>query len=308
MMSSPVASRSQQGSAIDAYVIEAELSLNDAARRVAEGLPHYDDDRLGEECVQAAISRALSVEVPGWDAWVSTVMRRFNDDGVVLVRGLRFDAENRLLIGSLAPFGRLTGAGNPGLRVVYDLVPIERPPDTPDFELFFHTGSYFRSHPHEVLALQCVQPGSAGGGVSKIAVLDTVLDMMRDRGNAAAIDLLLQTPVLFKRPIRKGRGYFEAPIFSRRAGQPGCLEVRYERRRVERGASGRGPDGYGAELQAAIDAFEAAAYTPGTSIEYALQADELLIIDNRRVLHARTAVVGGAASGRHLKRVKAFLR
>ena len=94
---------------------------------------------------------------------------------------------------------------------------------------------------------------------------------------------------------------------SRSTGQPKRLQVRYERRRVERGARGR-PGGYGPELQAAIDAFETAAYTPGAFVEYALERDELLIIDNRRVLHARTAVVGGAASGRHLKRVKAYLR
>jgi alpha-ketoglutarate-dependent taurine dioxygenase len=84
------------------------------------------------------------------------------------------------------------------------------------------------------------------------------------------------------------------------------VQVRFERRRVLRGARGR-EGGYSADLLAAIAAFEAAAYTPGTFVEYALQANELLIIDNRRVLHARTDVVGGVASGRHLKRVKAIL-
>ena len=66
------------------------------------------------------------------------------------------------------------------------------------------------------------------------------------------------------------------------------------------------PAASAAELVAAVEAFEAAANTPGSYLEYRLQAAELLIVDNRRVLHARGLVPGGRSAGRHLKRVKAY--
>jgi hypothetical protein len=305
-MSSTFPSQLHRAASIESYVVQVAPGFEDVAWLSAQKLPRYTDEQFRDSRTQSALTRGFSLGVPGWDEWVDVVARRFAEDGVVLVRGLSFDPENRLLIGVLASLGQVTGEGNPNLRAVYDLLPIERPPDTPDFELFFHTGSYFRARPHELLALLCVRPGSAGGGGSRLAVVDAVLSTMRQQGNEAAIDLLLRTPVLFRRPIRKGRGYFEAPILAPIDGQVGRVQVRFERRRVLRGARGR-EGGYSAALLAAIAAFEAAAYTPGTFVEYALQANELLIIDNRRVLHARTEVVGGAASDRHLKRVKAFL-
>jgi hypothetical protein len=291
------------GRAIEGLTLEIEPDVASKAEHAARRLPVFSDEELCQPEAQLVLAAGLAERNRGWAALIAALCLRFDRDGIAVVRGVRFDAENRLLVGLLASLGRVAGDGNPGGRAVFDLFTKERPAGKPDFELFFHTGSYFRARPHEVLALLCVQPGAEGGGSSRLARLDVVLERMRRDGQAAAIDVL-RRPALFKRPRRFGGGYLEAPILSEVGEGPGWLQVRFERRRVMGGAAHR-TDG-DPDLVAAVTAFELAATRPGSYLEYSLKADELLIVDNRRVLHARGEVPGGRAAGRHLKRVKAY--
>jgi hypothetical protein len=289
---------------IESAVLGVSAEVASKAEASAALLPIYTDEQLGLEANQYQLAAGLAGRNPGWTAFLASLASRFDRDGLVLVRGLAFDPENRLLVGLLAGLGRVSGDGNPRGLVVFDLFTKERLPDKPDFELFFHTGSYFRPRPHEVLALLCVQPGGEGGGISKLARLDSVLtEMERRSGQSAAIETL-QRPACFKRPKRFGGGFLELPILSPLADGTGRLMVRFERRRVIAGAAGR--PGGDPELLAAVEAFEQAATASGIAIEHRLAANELLIVDNRRVLHARGEVPGGRSAGRHLKRVKAY--
>jgi alpha-ketoglutarate-dependent taurine dioxygenase len=304
-MATPAQAPSAQSRSIEEHVVQASPRQQEAAWAAAQRLPTYSDEQVRALEIQATLRDALAREVPGWTELVAAVERGLAASGIVLLRGLRFDPENRLAIGLTAAFGECSGYGNWNGNVVFDLFPIRRAPGDPDFELYFHTGSQSHPRPHELQVLLCVRQGDQGGGVSKLVHLDAALEVMRQQGNSAAIEVLRQRPFPFKRPKFLGDDIFLAPIIAPREGAPAVLEIRFQREVVFRAEAAQ-PGCLDAEQRAAIDALEAAMNTPGTYFEYQLQTEEYLIIDNRRVLHARTEVLGGPESGRHLKRLKAY--
>lgn len=291
--------------AIQNYALLVSTETAETAQATVGGLPAYGDEQYGQLDVQALVRETLDREATGWKDMVAKIENAFVADGIVLLRGLRFDSENRLLVGLIASLGRPVGDGNPRGRLVYDLYPIERPSGETDFELYFHTGSPTRERPHEILALECVAQSERGGGISKLTVIDAALESMRHRKQRAAIKTLCERRFPFK-GFRPGSDtILYAPIVEQAAGPGRALQVRFQRDLIFNGAAAE-PDSFDDSMSVAMEAFETALSAPGSSIEYRLQENELLIIDNRRVLHARTAIVGGKESGRHLKRVKAY--
>jgi alpha-ketoglutarate-dependent taurine dioxygenase len=289
---------------IENYAILVSAETAETARAMARELPADGDEHYRRPDVQAFLRDALGRAVPGWKSMVAQIEETFVEDGLVLLRGLRFDSENRLLVGLIASLGRPVGDGNPRGRVVYDLYPIERPPGATDFELYFHTGSPAQARPHEILALECVAQSDRGGGISKLTLIDAAVENMRRCKQRTAIKTLCERAFPFK--SFRHETIFYAPIVEQAAGpEAAALRVRFQRDLIFNGAAAE-PESFDDSMSAAMEAFEKALSEPGNSIEYLLREGELLIINNRRVLHARTAIVGGKESGRHLKRVKAY--
>jgi hypothetical protein len=303
-MSYSVQSRSGPASSIGPFVVQAAPEQAAAAWGAVQALPSFSDPQLRETDVQRRLVAALAAAVPGWDGLISDVERLLDGPGLALVRGLRFDPENRLAVGLTAAYSRPSNYGHWRNVLVYDLRPIQRPPGTPDFEQFFHTGSQSHDRPHEVQVLQCVRPGSRGGGLSQLVAIDAVVAQLRATGQEQVVQTLMR-PYPHKRPAFMGELVLSAPIVKIDPGAPGRYLVRFQREVVFDGAA-EAPAAFDEQMRAALERFEAAMLAPGLGLEYQLAADEYLTIDNRRLLHARTPVVGGRESGRHLKRIKAY--
>lgn len=303
-MSDAVQTEPPRSGAIDPYVVQASLEQADAAEALIQARPAYSDEQLRDSGLQQELGAALAQAVPGWDELIEAIARRLDGPGIALVRGLRFDPENRLAVALTAAYSRPSNYGHWKNVLVYDLIPIQRPAGTLDFEQFFHTGSQSHDRPHEIQVLQCVRAGSQGGGISQLVTTDAVVAWLREHGQQQVVETLMRA-YPHKRPAFMGELVLLAPILEPDPIQPARSLVRFQREVVFDGAAER-PDTMDDGMRAAIDQFEAALNAPGLGLEYQLAANEYLTIDNRRVLHARTPVVGGKASGRHLKRIKAY--
>jgi alpha-ketoglutarate-dependent taurine dioxygenase len=303
-MSHSVERPTTQAGSIEPFVVIASPDQAEAAWSLVQEQPVFSDQALREAEVQQRLASALAGAVPGWSDLVVGIAGLLDGPGTALVRGLRFDPENRLAVGLTAAYSRPSNYGHWKNVLVYDLRPIQRPPGTPDFEQFFHTGSQSHDRPHEVQVLQCVRPGDQGGGVSQLVTIDSVVAQLRAEGRGAVVETLMR-PYPHKRPAFMGELVLSAPLVETDPQDDARYLVRFQREVVFDGAAAE-PGAVDEQMQAAIEAFEAAMLTPGLRLEYQLAANEYLTIDNRRVLHARTPVVGGPASGRYLKRIKAY--
>ena len=303
-MSDPVQTQTSRSGAIEPFVVQATPAQAEAAEALIRDRPAYSDEQLRESALQQELCAALARAVPGWGELIGSIERLLDGPGIALVRGLRFDPENRLAVVLTAAYSRPSNYGHWKNVLVYDLIPIQRPPGTPDFEQFLHTGSQSHDRPHEIQVLQCVQPGSQGGGVSQLVTADAAVAWLRAQGKQPVVETLMR-PYPHKRPAFMGELVLMAPILEPDPARPERTLVRFQREVVFDGAADR-PEAMDERMRAAIDELEAALNAPELALEYHLEANEYLTIDNRRVLHARTPVVGGKASGRHLKRIKAY--
>lgn len=149
-----------------------------------------------------------------------------------------------------------------------------------------HTDSSYLEDPHELVAFQMAVPDPAGGETLMVAAADvvSVLD--------EPVRARLAAPVF---PFGSAR----YPILS---GRPGDPKIRYYRRQIDESAAVSEP--LGAEDIAALDALDAALARPELQTRFRLEAGEIVLMNNLRVLHGRTGMDTG--SERLMYRVRAW--
>ncbi|MEM0989540.1 MAG: TauD/TfdA family dioxygenase [Pseudomonadota bacterium] len=140
-----------------------------------------------------------------------------------------------------------------------------------------HTDSTYEERPHELIAFQMVQ-ADRSGGQSILAPVDEVLGMLDDE----TVDALHQ-PLFpfgpFKRPILEGTGH--------------QTRVRYYRRQIAPGLDPLQPKS--AACIAAMNNLDHALAEVGQAHRANLQAGDLLVMNNHKVLHGRTALPADSA-------------
>ncbi|WP_461010112.1 TauD/TfdA family dioxygenase [Streptomyces capparidis] len=181
--------------------------------------------------------------------------------------------------------------------VVHDVVDsAARPYRDPDP---LHTDSPLLPRPHAHLGLLCVRPSPTGDGQTVLARAADVAAALAGTGHLRA----LQDPRYpFAVPGAAGKdgpAVVTHPILTVSGGD---TAVRYCPVRVADGVRLAGP-ALDAEHVAAFHAFRRALDAPHLGSVFLLGAGDLLLLDNRRLLHGRTDVSPNGAT-RHLKRVK----
>ncbi|MEE9414204.1 MAG: TauD/TfdA family dioxygenase [Acidimicrobiales bacterium] len=160
------------------------------------------------------------------------------------------------------------------------------------FEVGMHTDNPYRDPVPGLQLLHCLVNDS-DGGESQLADGFAVANQMR-RVQPAAFQLLLETPVDFR--------FYQAGVADLRHRSPlitmmdeTFTEIRYNSRSVQAFDLAVG------EMEAFYDAyriFGRALHEPSARIEFRLEAGQLMIFDNQRVLHGRSAYEQGT---RHLQ-------
>lgn len=149
-----------------------------------------------------------------------------------------------------------------------------------------HTDSSFLPHPHEYVSFQMAQPDPEGGESVIVTARDAVAAL-----DAATRDRLRAPRFPFAGELR--------PILTGSEDNP-C--IRYYRRQIDeetvRATS------LAAEDMAALDALDAQVERADLQHHFRLAAGEIVLLNNLRVLHGRTAMP--AASSRLMYRVRAW--
>lgn len=163
----------------------------------------------------------------------------------------------------------------------------------------FHSDSTYMVRPHEMLGLGCVVNDAAGGDSSVMLAAD-VADLVEAKAGADALRALGEAvfPYFLRDPIA-GQGVQLVPVLWRHHDQ---WRIRY-RSDVLDALLPR--HDLSARHLSALEAMRSLLDNPSAEAEtrIRLQPHDYLLLDNRRVLHSRTALGDGA---RELRRSKGY--
>jgi len=244
-----------------------------------------------------AIAKAFAAAVQA-DRFLSEVVSALEDEHpVTLVSGLpRVDRPDCLTAGFAELSGGLDLIAGEGDFVIEIREDPNLEPGRPSFQnaqdFFPHTDLSYSDEPPSKLLLHCVDTGSAIGGESQLCLVSDVIRALDEETKA-----WLRRPVFqFPTPSHYTGGQVPlAPIIT---GPPEDAEIRFRE------------DALGAESRDAILATTRLSTAIADNvIELRLAPSEMLVIDNRRVLHGRTGFINrGGDGGRHINRAYARSR
>ncbi|MFE9243555.1 TauD/TfdA family dioxygenase [Nocardiopsis sp. NPDC006938] len=138
----------------------------------------------------------------------------------------------------------------------------------------------------DLLVLLCLQPAVRGGGYTKLASARHVRGIIgRERPDVLAT---LEEDWTFDRTGRAGQQVIVSPIlYSEEDGTVGC----YYQTRTVRTSPERGGPPLTARQWEALDVLDEVLYRPEIAFQLRLEAGDLLVIRNSRVLHGRSPYV-----------------
>ncbi|WP_444959952.1 TauD/TfdA family dioxygenase [Nocardiopsis sp. M1B1] len=138
----------------------------------------------------------------------------------------------------------------------------------------------------DVLVLLCLQPAVDGGGDTKLASARTVRDTVA--GERPDVLATLEREWTFDRTGRAGQQVVVSPIlFVQEDGSVGC----YYQPRTVRTSPERGGPPLSADQWEALGFLDEVLYRPEIAFRLRLEAGELLLIRNNRVMHGRSPYV-----------------
>jgi hypothetical protein len=139
----------------------------------------------------------------------------------------------------------------------------------------------------DLLVLLCLQPAVDGGGKTKLVSGRTVVDVIRAE-RPDVLETLLHQDFYFDRRGRAGPQVVVRPIF--RVLPDGAVDLYYQSRTVRDTPSTYGPRLTITQLEA-IAVLDEVLKRPDTGYGLTMQAGDLLVIRNSRVMHGRSPYV-----------------
>ncbi|QVJ02878.1 TauD/TfdA family dioxygenase [Nocardiopsis eucommiae] len=138
----------------------------------------------------------------------------------------------------------------------------------------------------DLLVLLCLQPAVRGGGYTKLASARHVRSIIgQERPDVLAT---LEEDWTFDRTGRAGQQVIVSPIlFTQEDGSAGC----YYQTRTVRSSPERGGPPLSDRQWEALDVLDEVLYRPEIAFQLLLDAGDLLVIRNSRVLHGRSPYV-----------------
>lgn len=220
-----------------------------------------------------------------------------------------FDVNTR----SLLTYALATCIGNPsatdGKRVIWDVKPEARGStyfstfSETDREAAFHTDTQYYPIPEPIFLLYCMTPARCFGGLSSICDARALRQDI-ERKDRWVSEVLSQTLLPFRVPsafVTTGDpDAIEAtlaPIFAQ------TPFIRYRHDTLAEGLK-YFPEYSNADVHRALKVFEELLNESPHRVEFFMPVDSLLVVDNHRALHARTAFQDAE---RHLLRIRVNL-
>lgn len=262
----------------------------------AERLPLYENKDFYSQDLQAFVHSSIREADPdGFDWVVDQIKERVAQSPYfALIQGLQFDEHHRLFVALNRAFGELVGLPyqEPRAQLVHHIQPatdirsvrggleVER----------LHTDAVDWQTPIDFISMVCVRPDVGGGGRSRVLDLDAIRDEVKTHLGSDTLELLENEPVPWQLHACWGGGLKWRPVLSESS-------ICWRRYTINLALDVNGAK-LSDEMLASLDAFEKVITASSHTIDFMLKEQELLFSDNRKQIHARTAITANDASSR----------
>lgn len=260
------------------------------------------DELLRSVAVQKLLAFSVrSISAGAFDDLIGEISTRIaRPPFFVRVRNLETENPAALLIAISAMLGRLMEPyQQPWSKVVRDIRPRDdRGHGGRVLNEFLHTDGTDWPTPNDYTCLYCVHPDPHGGGQSRLLCVDSFLETLHGAPHRELLEQLDEQPLPWKVAPSLGGEIHWAPAISISGRQMRWL------RATNLIAARESAEPLPAALPQLLETFEAAIEAASVQLRINLNAGDMLLVDNRRALHGRTAIRFPETSPRHLLRVK----
>ena len=285
--------------------IEVPQALARDLASAARALPARDNEAYYDDALQRAALAALASRCTDGLAWLLEEIRlrlARRPFGATL-SGLEFDAENRLFIAICRALGPLVSKplSKPRAQLVHYLYPDAdwtSPQGHQVYTELFHTDGADWPEPVDLLAMYCVRPDQRGEGRSRLIDMHTIRQELERQFGPTVPALLEGQPMPWLLAPEFGNEVIWRPVL-------GPDSLCWRRYTIELALNHAGLELDAAAIHA-LDAVEAVMAATTSVHEWLMRHDELLLLDNRKCLHARTAISRSRPSDRLM--IRAWLR
>ncbi len=262
----------------------------------AERLPVYENKDFYSPDLQAFVYSSVREAYPDDFDWIVDLIKERIAQWpyCVLIQGLLFDEHHRLFVALNRAFGELVGLPyqEPRAQLVHYIQPstdIHSARGGREVERL-HTDAVDWQIPIDFISMECVRPDGGGGGRSRILDLDAIRDEVKTHLGSDTLELLENEPVPWQLHACWGGGLKWRPVLSE-------SRICWRRYTINLALDVNGAK-LSDEMVASLDAFEKVITASSHTMDFMMKEQELLFSDNRKQIHARTAIAANDASDR----------
>lgn len=264
--------------------------------RAAERLPLYDNKEFYSTALQQSVLDSVrSSNEDAFDELVDTIKAKLAERPYcALVTGLRFDEGNRLFVALNRAFGELVARPyeKPRAQLVHYIQPQTDLPSTRGGRESerLHTDTADWKEPVELISMICVNSDRAGGGRSWILDVDTLRTEVQKQLGAETLNALENEPAPWQLAPYFGGGVTWRTVL-------GEEKMCWRRYTINLALTCEGAT-LSTEMLRTLDAFEHVVTNTTPAVDFLMREGDLLFSDNRRTIHARTALADPLTSNR----------
>lgn len=264
--------------------------------RAAERLPLYDNKEFYSTALQQSVLDSVrSSNEDAFDELVDTIKAKLAERPYcALVTGLRFDEGNRLFVALNRAFGELVARPyeKPRAQLVHYIQPQTDLPSTRGGRESerLHTDTADWKEPVELISMICVNSDRAGGGRSWILDVDTLRTEVQKQLGAETLNALENEPAPWQLAPYFGGGVTWRTVL-------GEEKMCWRRYTINLALTCEGAT-LSTEMLRTLDAFEHVVTNTTPAVDFLMSEGDLLFSDNRRTIHARTALADPLTSNR----------
>lgn len=272
----------------------------DTLEKKLQSLEEFSDRDYYLPSIRSIIKKKLELTSPFWKNLKKSIFANIRKNGFVIVKGMPFDENDRLLIGFCSILGTPTEPyKRPNTHMVMSLYPgivKDSVDETP------HTDGAHWPRPNDLSALQCINPDKPGKGISRIVHVNTILEQLEQKGMSEIIKQYSKIRYPFTlHPDFGSKGiqmkYILTKTKSKTDGPHIRFSVKYIQNCIEKFALK-----IDSELIKSIIETEKIISKLGSKTQFSLKRGDWLIFDNKKTVHNRTTI--SKDSKRLLKKIK----
>ncbi|HEY6333348.1 MAG TPA: TauD/TfdA family dioxygenase [Blastocatellia bacterium] len=257
----------------------------------AEALPLYDNKDFYSPELQLHVLAQIETASESCFDWLVDMIRSCLTvrPYCALVRGLRFDAGNKLFVAVSRAFGELVAPpyAKPRAQLVHYIQPetdIASKRGGRESERL-HTDAADWEAPVDFVSMLCVRADRDGGGRSRILDVDAVRDAVKNCLGVAALEKLETESVPWRLAPYRGGGVRWRPVLTERT-------ICWRRYTIELARNSQAA-GLSPKMLTLLDSFEQVVSSAPGTVDFLMREGELLFSDNNRTIHARTPIGEG---------------